>query len=94
MKKKQVWKTDPKFVINPEDNFDLHPNDIQKTSKIWKLKVGDKLSYKDFTGLYKGKVIGFNNYPQKGWTMFVETKSGFYIYLDAFTHEGTIENVE
>ena len=90
----KMWKTNRRFVISKEYLLEISEKDLQQNSTMWNRQVGDyvKVIDKESKKTFKGKVIGYNNFPQKGRIIFIETSPGRMVYIDVYDNLKDITN--
>lgn len=92
------WSVDPEFIVNEEDRFDspLTESDFEVRSSSWKTPFNKaearvEVSYPD-GNVFTGTILGFGGSQLR--MMYVETKPGLVIYIDAITSECKIRKIK
>lgn len=88
----QVWKTDPKWVLQEEDIAEVTKEDMVFKSSVWTLKPGQivlidytksnthPMNDEPFNYKKKGKVLGFTG--TDGRICNFEVGPGLFVYID------------
>ena len=92
----KTWKTNRRFAISKEDLLEISEKDLQQNSTMWNRQVGDyvRVIDKESKKTFKGKVIGYNNFPQKGRIIFIETSPDRMIWIDVYDNLKDITNIK